>query len=272
MTHVRADVLERLVRTAGERGREVAVVQTDLEYLCLPYATFPVWWAISIGSIIMAEHYDGGAVALGTVLESLYTANGTRWVGRNVNRTTHALYDAAGIPLLRPVAGMTEVATTKIAMQSDLSDLVRSCLLGGAGPCLNCDKCLRKEMTTAALTGRPLPQALLKNLEENPRVRAKIAAEPPIYFQDMVEYALARIDTTGTILEPIKQRLRPTVEGTAWSERYFSAALTDEVPLAFRTDVAKRVEELMDFMTEEDERVVETWNAAKRAELAAVDR
>lgn len=272
MTHVRGDVLEGLVREAGQRGREIAVVQTDLEYVCLPFATFPVWWAISIGSILIADHYDGGAVALGTVLESLYTSNGRKWVGRGVNRSTHALYQAAGIPLLRPVAGMTEVATTKLAMESDLADLVRSCLLGTGGPCLNCDKCLRKEMTTAALTGSRLPEKLLSNLETNPKVRAKIADEPPLYFQDMVEYALARVDVSGTILEPIKRRLAPTVDGTAWAERYYEPALEDEVPPAFRTGVGKRVSELMDFMSAEDRHIVETWDAARRVNEPAPTR
>jgi hypothetical protein len=119
MTHVRVDVMEQLVRKMGQRGRDVHVVQTDLEYLCLPYATFPTWFAICIASMLTADHFDIGAIAMGTVLESRYTANGTKWSG-TTGRGLHDLFEAAGVPMLRPASGMTEVLTTRLALESNV--------------------------------------------------------------------------------------------------------------------------------------------------------
>ncbi len=103
MTHVRVDVIERLVRQAADRGRDVRVVRSDLEYLCLPYATYPVWWAISIGSILMADMTSAGSVALGTVLESRYLSGGARFLRSSVRTVTHDLHEAVGLPLLGPL-------------------------------------------------------------------------------------------------------------------------------------------------------------------------
>jgi len=265
MTHVRVDVLEALVRRAANLGRDVTIVQTDLEYVCLPYATYPVWWAISIASILTADKVGAGGIAMGTVLEARYTANGTRWSGASSDTYTHRLYSAAGIPIVRPVAGMTEVGTTRLSMESDLGQYSRSCLLGTlASPCLNCDKCLRKEMTMAAVTGSTLSKKLLENMKANPGMLSKILAEPPIYFQDMVEYSLARIDVSGTPLQPVKDRLQPTVEDTTWAEHYYRPALIDEVPEAYRLEVEKKLRARIDFMTPEETRIVETWDAKSR--------
>lgn len=265
MTHVRVDVIESLVRKAQARGRDVSVVETDLEYLCLPFATYPVWWAISIASIVLADETDAGGVALGTVLESRYTSNGIRWFGRIPSSTTHHLYAAAGLPLVRPAAGMTEVLTTRLSLASDLSDLARSCLLGGpARPCLRCDKCVRKELVTAAVTGAALPQTLVQNMATIPAMTAKMLAAPPLYFQDMLEYALARVDVDGTPLEPVRELLSPTLRGTEWAERYYLPALTEEVPKEFRDVVSKEVLARLEPMSEAEEAVVETWDAKAR--------
>jgi hypothetical protein len=265
MTHVRVDVIESLVRQASRFGREVSVVQTDLEYLCLPFATYPVWWAISVASILTADHCNAGAVALGTVLESRYTANGTKWGGRIPPSPTHKLYDAAGIPMMRPATGMTEVTTTRLSMESELGHLARSCLLGTfSTACLNCEKCLRKEMISAAVTGEALPKALISNIFQNPKMMLKVNGPLPIYFQDMVEYALARIDVQGTSLAEVKNRLQPSIDGTTWAERYYTPALEDEVPEQFRSFVAEAVAKRVRPMSQRDRTIVETWDAATR--------
>ncbi|MFC5379492.1 DUF6395 domain-containing protein [Aquipuribacter nitratireducens] len=270
MTHVKGGVLERLVSDAGRRGVETTVVRTDLEYVCLPFATFPVWWAVLVGSILTADAYDAGAVATGTVLEARYLGSGIRFIDHAHPSTFHRLFEAVGLPFLRPTAALTEVGTTLVARHSPLADLARSCLLGSyERPCLRCDKCLRKEMTTAAIDGRRLSPAVLDAMRSHPAMFAKVLAEPPLYMQDMVEYALARVDVSGTPLEAAAERLRPSAESTRWVEGYYAPALDHEVPPRWRTDVERRLGGLVRRMTAQEEAVVETWDAATRSEVPA---
>src|SRR5690606_40610972 len=111
-----------------------------------------------------------GAIAHGPGLESRYTKNGTKFVASDPKTYVHRLFEAAGVPVFRPAAGMTEVGTARVSMASDLADLSRSCLLGTfERPCLNCDKCLRKELTAAAIKGEPLSPKILAAMAENPK-------------------------------------------------------------------------------------------------------
>ncbi len=268
MTHVRGYVLKALALEAAERGRDVSVIETDLEYLCLPWATFPTGWSIAIGPILLADHYDGGAIAVGTILEGRYLAASDRWMDSRSSSGVHGLFAAAGIPLMQPVSGMSEVATARMSAASDLADLARSCLLGNrAGPCLACEKCLRKEMVNAAITGQPLPAKLIANMNDHPKMLAKITAPPPIFLQSVNEYALARLDVSGTPLQAVKDRLQPSIADTEWMERYYAPALDDEVPERFRPGVVAALAGRIEMMTEADMRMVEARGAATEQAL-----
>jgi hypothetical protein len=263
MTHVRGYVLKGLALEAAERGRDVSVIETDLEYLCLPWATFPTGWSIAIGPILLADHYDGDAIVVGTTLEGRYLAEDDRWIDSRSNSGVHSLFAAAGIPLMQPVSGMSEIMTARMSAASDLADLARSCLLGyRAGPCLVCEKCLRKEMVNAAVTGQPLPRKLIANMNEHPKMMAKITAPPPIFLQNVMEYALVRLDVSGTPLQEVKDRLQPTIAETEWMERYYAPALEDEVPEQFRPSVVTALEGRIEMMTEADMKMVEAWGTA----------
>ncbi len=102
-------------------------------------------------------------------------------------------------------------------------------------------------------------------MSANPKMTAKMNQPPPMYFQDMVEYTLARVDVSGTPLQAVKERLAPRVEDGVWAERYYGPALHDEVPEDLRPGLETKLWELVEPMTEQDRQVVETWNAAERA-------
>ncbi|GAB3145392.1 hypothetical protein GCM10027290_25200 [Micromonospora sonneratiae] len=270
-THLKLDVAQRLVEEAGRRGRRTAVVRSDLEYLTLPFPMLPTWTAFAIGLALLGDRLDLGAISFGTVLESRFLDNGRSFVTAGPS-PWERLFDAAGVPMLRPAAGMTEVLTLRQAGESDLGDLARSCLLGTAqSPCLACVKCLRKELILAALKRGPLPAELLRRIPPTHRVaRELLSGKPPFYFQDMLEYGLARARIDGTFLEPLRERLRPSIEGTAWAERYYPPALDLEVPVPWRPMIAQFVAERIGSMTAEEMATVQTWDAANRPTPAGI--
>ena len=150
-TQVRPDVIEKLVLEAGQRGRQVHVVRTNLEYLVHPFPSLPHWFAIAVGNLILADELDGGAIALGGTFETFYMDMGRRWTGRATGGLGPAA-DLVGLPLLRPALGLTEIGTMAVTLKSNLADIARSCVMGtDKEPCHECVKCVRKELTTAAL-------------------------------------------------------------------------------------------------------------------------
>jgi len=264
-TRVRFDVAQRLVEEAGRRGRRVAVVRTDLEYLTLPFPMLPTWPAFAIGLSLLADRLGLGAIAFGTVLEARFLNNGRSFSAGGISPWARP-FAVAGVPMLRPTAGMTEVQTLGLAAGSDLGDLARSCLLGtDQSPCLACAKCLRKELVLAAVRRGPLPAELLRRIPATHRVaRELLDGRPPYHCQDMLEYGLARARVDGTFLEPLRDRLRPTIEGTTWAEHYYPPALDLEVPPPWRPTIERFVAEQIGMMTADEVATVQSWDAASR--------
>jgi hypothetical protein len=265
-THIRSDVVASLVRTAGDRGREVQVVGSDLEYVCSPYPTLPQWVTIGVGSILLADELGCGYLSFGAVLGSRYLANGYRYRPGPAADAWSKAFAGAGMPFMRPSCGMTEVATLRLATMGDLGDLARSCLLGGpAGPCLNCKKCLRRELIAAGIEERSLDSRLLENLDDQRPEVSAYREKPPYYFQHVVEFGLARAEGIDDIfLADAKRWLAPTRESTGWTTRYYRPAIDDNVPPEWRDETVAAVERVLRWMTAEEEAVVETWDAEAR--------
>jgi hypothetical protein len=138
---------------------------------------------------------------------------------------------SCGLPFVRPACGMTEVSTIRIAQESDPADITRSCSLGPIeSPCMNCSKCLRKDLTSAAIEGRSLDTQLLRNLNDDHPAVAPLMQPPPYYFPHILEYSLARVEGVGgTFLETAKRYFAATALTTEWAERFYSPALDEYV-------------------------------------------
>jgi len=266
-THFRADVQAELVRRAGEAGREVYVVVSDLEYLVSPFPSFPEWVTVALPVILMGDRLDLGGVGFGSILGSRYLQNGRAFREPPSNDRWARLFDAAGLPHVRPTCGMSEVTTISMAAASDLAPFVRSCALGGLDrPCLNCKKCLRKELTTAALSDQPLPSRLLSNLGPSHPAVTELLEDPPYYFQHILEFGLPRLRGIEETFLATTYRLlgEPDQASTEWVTRYFPPALENDIPERFRGPIKERIERYVEYMTPQEERGVYEWDALER--------
>lgn len=252
-TSYRADALERLARQATHRGRHVEVVKGDFEYLCHPYPTLPNWFAIATGCFLLADELDAGAIALGGTLETFYMDMGRHW--RGAQRGGYGeLAEVLGLPMLRPMLGVTEIGTMRLAMESQLADLSRSCMLGSlTEPCHKCAKCIRKELTVAVLAGETELPTRLQSLEPSVPGLMSLSGDPPYYMQAQLEFALSRLNLPPGPFRDLYERLgRPEPEGTDWMRRRFAPALDVGVPLPFREEVGERLAARIPEMTESD--------------------
>lgn len=104
-------------------------------------------FCVLIPCILMADWYNLGFIATGTILESAYM-----WKGKyfrefsDISYTNYYynLFLKAGLELVFPVAGISEVLTYKIVGETYLKDLSQSCIRGEYGTvCKRCAKCFR---------------------------------------------------------------------------------------------------------------------------------
>lgn len=265
-THMRADVAAALVELAAARNRSVHIVESDLEFVVAPFPMFPEWTTVALPVIVMSDHLGLGGTAFGTIMGSRYLSNGYRYRAPPVKDRWAEVFEAAGLPFVRPACGLTEVSTIRIAAESDLADLVRSCALGPMdGPCLNCKKCLRKELTTAGIEERELDPALLRNMTESHPAVKEFLEPPPYYFQHVVEFGLARaVGLESTFLAHAKAVLNPDHSSTDWTTRFYPPAIQNDVPESLRNPVEKAVSEVAQLMTQREINLVESWDAATR--------
>lgn len=264
-TNLQAGVQETLVRRVASRGEELHVARSDLEYLCRPFPTFPHWVALTVGAILVAGAEDLGGVVTGRNISGIYLGWGKRFMpdGEQESRW-EALFSAAGLRLLHPLAGATDVLTKRMSRSHPYHHLARSCVAGTLhSPCHRCKKCMLTELLDAAMLGMPLDQRLVTSLSSNPRVTRTFDRPPPYSDQHLLAYTLARVPgLESTFLGQLKETLAPEIEETAWMEHYYRPALVERLPSEFADRVASRLPDHAEYMSLEEEKIVENWSAA----------
>jgi hypothetical protein len=262
-TNYRSEVLAGLVR---ETGRDVRIFQSDLELvLWLPAPTYPEHHAVAAGTLLLADEMDLGGIALGYEI-------GSRWLGGG--RYTHRfspdnpmwsadgkwgrLFEAAGLPLVLPIGGVSEIVTMRLALASPLRDLVRWCLHGPrSGPCGVCAKCVYKELIRAGVERRPF---ITKATRDMPALR-RWQEPPPYGGQETIEYSCARVpNIEDTLFAKAAGYLQATEESTSWLEHCYQPAI-DEIPEQWRKQVGTYMVDKVGLMTEDEARKVESWGA-----------
>ncbi|WP_433218959.1 DUF6395 domain-containing protein [Microtetraspora malaysiensis] len=259
-THYRSDVLARL---AARTGRELTVVRSDLEFLLArPRPGYPEHHAVAAGALLLADELDLGGIAMGYEL-------GSRWLGgdRYLCRYTPdnpmwapegrwgRVFATAGLPVVLPVGGVSEAVTMRVALESELRDLVRWCLRGsGDGPCGTCGKCLYKELIQAAVERRPLATTVTAKSA----VARKWQESPPYGGQEMIEYGCARVPgIESTPFARAAELLGATEESTRWLDHCYPPAI-EEIPEPWRERVAAYMEGV-GLMTPDECARVENW-------------
>lgn len=256
----RVDAIRHLVDKAGERGRQTQIVVADFEHLCHPYPTLPSWFAVAVGCLLLADHNDAGAIALGGTFETFYMDMARSWTGGPpVGSGIDPLPEAVGLPIQRPVMGVTEVGTMRLVLESDLADISRSCVLGTFdNACGVCSKCIRKDLLGAAIRGH-LPDHLKNLSADAPGWVAIRDAKEPIYMQAQLEYSLARLDVSGLPFEELRTRLSPVAAETEWMERAYRPALARGMSQRFADGVEDRIQAGLGWMSRADIAVAESW-------------
>ena len=160
-------------------GKNVVIVPSNHEKIRTNHGKRPGFstdYACMAHLILLADHYDLDAAATGMPLENTYFFHGS--TVRDFAETSFwkhysPIFAYIGLPLYQPVAGCSEILTSKIVDQSRYRHLSSSCLRSTAvgEKCEVCWKCFRKNIfnnrpwrmsneISTFLAKRPLKQGL----------------------------------------------------------------------------------------------------------------
>jgi hypothetical protein len=254
--------IEALVLEAAERGEEVHVARSDMEFLSRPFPTYPQWTSMAIGAVLQAEQLSLGGLVTGRNVSGMYLGWGNGFDPEGDNEAEwKAVFSAAGLPLVQPLAGTSDISSKAMARDHRLHDLSRSCIVGTvAGPCLRCKKCVMTELIQAIASGRAVDPALNQKFASEAAAIGFLAKGPPFANQHLLEFALPRLpDVETTVFSDARKALTRGLQETEWVNRYYRPALEQHVPEGYRPRVEAEIEKRMEFMDSDDEKMLESW-------------
>lgn len=256
-----------LATCAAISERVVHVVPTDLEFVRDPIG-FPDDLACAVPAILMADARRLDAVAFGTIGEAAYRYGVKAYRGfeaRPLARRIQAVFGAVGLPVLNPVAGMSEVMTTTMVAASPWAALARSCQRGELDPCGRCRKCFRKSLTEAAIGGSPITDRRADAFFATPSILTMLLARP-VKLENVLAWALARYAGDHALMTALKARIAS--DDLGWMERYDPAAV-EEAPPAYRAALGAALDAHLPPLTDADVVARGRWDAKARSRTDA---
>ena len=252
------------IEHAKSEGYEVKKIDCDLEYIRSPIG-FPTDLATSVPLVLMAAKENLDSVAFGTVLESAYRVG--HETCRDYKQSGHykvwgGLFEAAGIPLYLPVAGISEVGTSSIVMNSSFYDYTRSCIRGKfPKPCLNCWKCFRKSMVDNRLKNTKVSDREMKKWLKVREVKRKLAPHP-ISHENVLSWSLQGGNARGETKNLLMNRMEGKIRNMDFLKDWYSPSI-ELVPERYREETTQNI---YNYLTEMDEKYHEEITGHKMTE------
>ena len=236
---------------AQKQGHEMHSIPCDVEYLRQPLG-FPTDLVPSLPLLAIAQQRSIDSIAFGTVMESAYRIGHEK--ARNYENSHHyrlwgSLFRAAGLPLFLPVAGISEVGTSKIVRESTFNAYTRSCIRGKwPNACENCWKCFRKNMVEEKFRDQQVSENYLMKGLAIKEVRLKLS-QMPISHENVLAWALQ--GGQGAYSEVLIQRLEGENRDLSYLECYYPPSI-DLMPQKYQQETKKRISSFLKPMNEED--------------------
>ncbi len=240
-------------------------VQCDLEYVRHPVG-FPTDLSNGVPAILLADHFNASSIAFGTVLESAYGIGHERYrdypIGAHYTFYS-TLFNAVGLHLSLPMAGVSEVGTAMIVEKSSIGFVAQSCIRGTMNnPCLKCWKCFRKATLGRALdldSGSPATISSLLSRE----VKSKLLAYP-ISHENVVAFSMRRypreeIDSDDSrILDSLLERVKGISELDFLTRWYKPSQIL--VHSSWREDFTHKILDFLEVMPPKESSEIESWS------------
>lgn len=238
----------RFIDKLRSDGKQTVVVKSNHEQIRFDYgksAGFSTDLAGAIHVILLADYFELGAVAMGMPLENSYLFHGHK--GRNFNESSYwktysSILQKAGLDLLFPTVGASEIINQKIVESSAYDDYAESCLRSKqeGRVCGKCWKCFRKN----SLKGKEVV----------------IQGEIEIFLQKRplkqaisTLYAIQRLpkDQQDSIKKKYPDLSLLLDDDYSMIERYFPL-FVEIIPAQYRSKILEKIRAFAESMTEEE--------------------
>ena len=238
----------RFIDKLRNDGKQTVVVKSNHEQIRLDHeksAGFSTDLAGAIHVILLADYFELGAVAMGMPLENSYLFHGHK--GRNFNESSYwktysSILQKAGLDLLLPTVGASEIINQKIVELSDYDDYAESCLRSKqeGRVCGKCWKCFRKN----SLKGK---EVLIQGEIE------KFLQKRPLKQAISTLYAIQRLPKAqqDTIKEKYPDLVLLLDDDYSMFERYFPS-FVEIIPESYRLEILEKIAAVAEPMTQEE--------------------
>lgn len=241
-------------------GRDIYIIKSDLEYVRKPVG-FPVDVSNSIPALLLVDYCGLDSIAFGTIMESAYRIGHKKFGDYT---TSHhyllwgSLFKLVNMPFNQVVAGISEVGTSKIVMNSPYKYLAQSCMRGKKGkPCMNCWKCFRKILLDTTLKGSIINNEQLEKMFAISEARRKLT-EYPIKHENVIAYISSHYKGDNELMLALKKKTRGDSLKLDILEKWYSPSI-ELIPDKYRKLVSNNISKYLETMNDQEEKILENW-------------
>lgn len=253
------------VNSLSGSAYRTAALRSNVENIRSPVG-FPVDWSNSLPLVVNADTLGLSSISFGTVLESA-TSLGKKKYSDLRNRTVYSrwspVFTVAGVDMSLPVAGLSEILTSKVVREQGAFMLPQSCVRGTPGdPCRKCFKCFRKMVTEWALGGAEISEQDISRAALTREVSARLK-QSPIHHEIGISWAVSRIHSDNPLLNALRSRaavFQEEYNGLDFLERPLDVNIDRFVPDDIRPGIRERIVELFGNSIAADLGIIESWD------------
>lgn len=215
--------------------------------------------------ILLADFFDAGALAFGSVLEQVFLQSGHHYsdivaYGSSSQNRYRKMLRHAGLDFMLPVGGCSEVVTSAIVERSEFRSLAVSCprVDSEGTECGVCFKCFRKQRFSGVNGPDPLPEVY------------DVLKKYPLKSATSLIYACQK---SGWVCDTIQKYMDVDLD---YLDRYHGYAVDHLVPAGWQEGIRRKLKSFgIDPMTPEEELKLRSvglvfWPEQHRAKMAGL--
>tara|TARA_B100001287_G_C22686338_1_gene533911 strand:- start:6828 stop:8057 length:1230 start_codon:yes stop_codon:yes gene_type:complete len=250
------DVSKDKVKRFVEKNLENSIyaIESNCKLLCKP-SGFTTFTNIFIIPLILSADLSISNVMCGSILGSMCLSNGIKYFPQfnEIRRNRwERFYKQIGLNIFSPISGCSELFTSKINYQCNLSDKVLYCEINKGEPCNKCTKCLRKQLQFSYHGNTSI------NFDTFDEKKITLFLKKrPLYFSHIFTET---IKNNKNVPEYMRQAIQEYIPlKTDLFNKIYSKSFV-YFPEDIKDEIIEKLKSYAEFMNDEEEKYLENWD------------